>query len=51
MIIAWLNHKLQGTPDRIITYALLAVGVTLIVMALTAPPWLKMAALAWAVAP
>ena len=46
-----LERRLTGWPDTALSAALVAVGLGLIVVALTAPATVKALALAWAVLP
>ena len=51
MIFSGLNEKLRGQPDQWVTAALIVVAIVAIAVALKAPPAVKVAALAWMLAP
>lgn len=51
MISVWIHNRLNGTPDAIMTWTLIALAVILLIIAVTAPAWVKLASIVWVVAP
>lgn len=50
-MITRLNHKLEGSPDRMLMAGLFTVAGVLVWIAFKAPPAAKAAALAWVIFP
>lgn len=46
-----LRQWLRGTPDKIVTLYLIAVGLLALIVSLFGPPELKLVMLVWMVAP
>lgn len=51
MISVWIHNRLNGTPDEIMSWTLIGLAVLLLVIALSAPAWVKLATIVWVVAP
>lgn len=50
-VITRLNHKLEGSPDRMLMAGLFTAAGVLVWIAFKAPPAAKAAALAWVIFP
>lgn len=51
MISVWLHRRLDGAPDTAMTWVLIALAVLILIIAVTAPAWVKLATIVWVVAP
>lgn len=51
MITAYLDKRLKGTPDKVLTAGLVVMAIILVVTAFAAPTWLKLGVFVWTIAP